>query len=112
MRATKLCVMLLSLTVISALPALAYTCSTFASSTCAKSTPDYVHFVGTGSAGQSVGTLLGSNTFTVDLVHSEAGILGGESSVTPEPASLTLLGTGLACIAGLVRYKVAKRERS
>src|SRR5581483_1808890 len=41
--------------------------------------------------------------------NSEAGVLGGGTSVTPEPASLTLLGTGLAGLAGLVRRKAAKK---
>jgi PEP-CTERM motif len=40
--------------------------------------------------------------------NSEAGILDGGHSVTPEPASLTLLGTGLASLAGFVRRKAAK----
>lgn len=40
--------------------------------------------------------------------NSEAGVLDGGSSVTPEPASLTLMGTGLAGLVGLIRRKVAK----
>ena len=213
MRAVKLLALFIPLTLISALPAMADSCNAFASYTCAKSTPNNVHFVGTGSTGQSVSILLGSNTFSVSLVggassnfsgdeliilaaapngltgsvngvnftslstfpeggaigaitdtwsglgisagniqfgyanigvvtsnsisitasgvgtgtifygvmvnpttgtilsitpNSEAGVLGGGTSVTPEPASLTLLGTGLAAVAGLLRRKSKK----
>jgi hypothetical protein len=214
MRAVKLLVLLFPLTLIASLPAVADTCNAFASFTCAKATPNNVHFIGTGSTGQSVGILLGSNTFSVTLTgnksfagddliilaaapngltgsingvafsdnallptfpeggamgaindtwaglgftasnvqfgwvdvgaitglpvsltasgvgqgtifygevvnpttgqilyitpNSEAGVLSGGQSVTPEPASLTLIGTGLAGLAGLVRRKAAK----
>ena len=193
-----------------ALPAAANTCNSFATYTCAKSTPDLVHFVGTGTTGQSVGILLGSNTFNVTFMgnkslagddlfifaagpngltgkvngvgftslssfpegaainaikdtwsgmgilfnsptfgyanvgaigsgnvsitasgvgagtilyaavvncdgkvlyitpNSEAGILPGNGVTTPEPASLTLLGTGLTALAGLVRRKLGR----
>lgn len=211
MRAVKLFVLLFPLTIVASLPAVADTCNAFASFTCAKHTSDNVHFIGTGTTGQSVGILLGSNTFSVTLTgnksfagddliilaaapngltgsvngvsftslstfpeggaigaindtwaglgfsasnvqfgyanvgtitglpvsltasgvgqgtifygevvnpttgqilyitpNSEAGVLSGGQSVTPEPASLTLIGTGLAGLAGLVRRKAAK----
>lgn len=211
MRAATLFALLFSVTLLASLPAVADSCNAFASYTCAKSTPDVVNFVGTGTTGQSVNVMLGSDTFSLtihgnhsfagdDLIiiaaapngltgtvngvsftslssfpeggamgaisstwsglgftasnvqfgyanvgaisslpvsltasgvgqgtifyglvvnsqgqiisyitpNSEAGILDGGHSVTPEPTSLTLLGTGLAGLVGLVRRKVAK----
>lgn len=212
MRATKLLALVFGLTVLVALPAFADNCTDFDSFTCSNGMPNNVQFAGTGTTGQSVNILLGSNTFSVNLVgnaannfsgdsliilaaapngltgsingvsfsslqtfpltnatgaindtwaglgisasnvafgfanlgvvsststsltasgvgqgtifyallvnsdgeilyrssNSESGVLGGTSTVTPEPASLTLLGTGLAALAGLVRRKAAK----
>jgi hypothetical protein len=198
------------ITAMATLPVWADTCNPFASYTCSKATPNIVHLEGTGETGQSVGELLGSNTFSVsfrgnksfvgdDLLllaaapntltgkvngvsfsslssfpeggamgaiqdtwtgmgivfnsssfgyadlgtigstpfsitasgvgagtifyaevlnpktgqvvfitpNSEAGILQGQTTVAPEPASLTLFGSGLLGLVGLIRRKKA-----
>jgi len=192
------------------LPVWADTCNPFASYTCAKATPNIVHVEGTGETGQSVGELLGSNTFSASFrgnksfagdnllllaaapnsltgnvngvsfsslssfpeggamgaiqdtwtgmgivfnspsfgyanlgtigttpfsitasgvgagtifyaevlnpktgqivfitPNSEGGLLKGQTTVAPEPASLTLLGTGLLSLVGLIRREKA-----
>ena len=208
MKNLRLFTQLFLLTAMATLPVWADSCNSFASYTCAKGTPNIVHLEGTGETGQSVGELLGSNTFRVsfrenksfigdDLVllaaapnmltgkvngvsftslssfpeggaigaihdtwtgmgvifnspsfgyanlgtigtapfsitasgvgagtifyaevvnpntgkilyitpNSEAGILQGSTTVTPEPATLTLFGTGLLSLVGVLRRK-------
>jgi hypothetical protein len=212
MRTSKTILLLLSIALFS-LPALADKCDSFGNFTCSKSTPNIVNITGTGTTGQSVGILIGNNTFgfTVhgnaatsvvgdDLIilaafpngmggslngvsftslgsfpeqgasgaiqstwsgmgivfsapaygyanlgtigngtisitasgvgngtifyaeivnpatgkilyitpNSEAGMLNIPTSSTPEPGSLSLIGTGLIALAGLVRRKAAK----
>ena len=51
--------------VVASIPAAANTCNSFGTYTCGKPTPDLVRFVGTGTTGQSIGILLGSNTFNI-----------------------------------------------
>jgi PEP-CTERM motif len=54
--------------------------------------------------------ILNSKGQIIDITaNSEAALVGkGSPTLTPEPGSLTLLGTGLVGLAGLVRRKIAK----
>jgi PEP-CTERM motif-containing protein len=55
------------------------------------------------------GMVLGSNGQIQYITpNSEAAILGKGNTVVPEPGSLTLMGTGLAGLAGLIRRKLAR----
>ena len=55
------------------------------------------------------GLVLGSNGQIQYITpNSEAAILGKGNQVVPEPGSLTLMGTGLAGLAGLIRRKLGR----
>jgi hypothetical protein len=67
MRAFAIFLLLLSLSFLCSVPALANTCNSFATYSCSNGTPNVVNLTGTGSTGQSVGILLGSNTFGISV---------------------------------------------
>src|SRR5215467_9279772 len=78
------------LTIMATLPVWGDTCNSFASYTCSKSTPNIVHLDGTGSTGQSVGVLLGSNTFGVSFQGNKS--LVGDDLLLLAAAPNTLTG--------------------
>jgi len=92
MGAVKVLALFIPLALIASLPAMADTCNPFASLNCAKSTPDNVHFVGTGTTGQDVNILLGSNTFTVSLVGKAASHFAGDDLIILAAAPNGLTG--------------------
>lgn len=91
MKAFKIVTLLLLLMSLGNLPARADTCNPFAAYACSKSTPDIVHLVGTGATGQSVGILLGSNTFSVNFRGNKS--LGGDDLLILAASPNALTGT-------------------
>jgi hypothetical protein len=67
MRPLKISLILFTLLFFSSLPTFANSCDSFASYACSRSTPNLVNLTGTGSTGLSVGILLGSNTFGINI---------------------------------------------
>jgi len=90
MRCLRLFTQLFLLAAITTLPVWGDTCNSFASYTCSKSTPNIVHLDGTGSTGQSVGVLLGSNTFGVSFQGNKS--LVGDDLLLLAAAPNTLTG--------------------
>src|SRR5947199_8540799 len=87
MRVSRMCLLLVSVSLF-ALPALANPCDNFASFTCSQGTPNIVNFSGSGSTGQSVGILLGGNTFGITV--------NGKSVVGDDLIILAAFPTGLS----------------
>lgn len=91
MTTAKTLMLFLLLTALGTLPAAANTCNAFASYTCSKSTPDIVHVIGTGTTGQSVGILLGSNNFSVTFMGNKS--FAGDDLIILAAAPNKLTGT-------------------
>ena len=96
-----LSLMILGSLLAAAIPAAANTCNSFATYTCAKSTPDIVHLVGTGTTGQSVGILLGDNTFSVTFMGNKS--LAGDNlfifAAAPNGLTGTVNGVGFTSLS-------------
>lgn len=91
----------LLLAIVATIPAAANTCNSFAGYTCAKATPDLVRFVGTGTTGQSVGILLGSNSFSINFPghHSFEGDQLIILAAAPNGLTGTLNGVGFTSLS-------------
>ena len=87
MRLSRMCLLLTSVSLLT-LPALANPCDSFANFTCSTGTPNVVNFNGSGYTGQSVGILLGSNSFGITV--------NGKSVVGDELIILAAFPTGLS----------------
>jgi len=48
----------------------------------------------------------GSGTVQISMGVGQAGVVSGDTIITPEPGTLGLLGTGLVGLAGIVRRKM------
>src|ERR1700758_508991 len=88
MRAYKMFLVLVTFSFVATLSAVANTCNAFASYTCSKSTPNVVNLNGTGLTGQSVGVLLGNDTFGVSV--------NGKSFVGDDLVILAAFPNGMA----------------
>jgi len=96
MKHLRLLALLCLLASLGSLPALANTCDPFASYTCSKGTPNIVHLSGTGTTGQSVGILLGSNVFNVGF-HGNKSFVGDDLLIlAASPNALTGTVNGMA----------------
>jgi len=95
MRALKLCLLVLPLTLITALPALASDCNPFGGFTCAKSTPAEVKLVGTGRypATYPDQVVLGGNSFMVNFAGNAGKLAAGDDLIIVAIAPNGLTGT-------------------
>lgn len=99
MKDFKIVTLLFLLMFLGNLPARADTCNAFAAYTCSKSTPDIVHVVGTGTTGQSVGIVLGSNTFSVNFRGNKSLVGDNLLILAASPNTLTGTVNGMALSA-------------
>lgn len=70
--------------------------------------PVTVNASGVGYGTVLYGVVVNSQGQIVEITSNSSAGYDGVTTTTPEPASLTLLGTGLAGLAGLVRKKLVK----
>jgi len=96
MKSLRILALLFLLAIVGTLPAVANTCNSFATYTCSKHTPDIVHVLGTGTSGQSVGILLGSNTFSVEFEGNKSFVGDDLLILAAAPGALTGKVNGVA----------------